>query len=88
MKATVLQGQSLLDIAVQTCGSVEAAFDLAVANNLDIDDKLIAGQELDAVSTTDTQIVNYYKNRNIKPATSATGERERTFDNSFDGTFF
>lgn len=65
----VVVKQSLLDIAIQCCGSVEAVFDIAVLNDLSITDELIVGQTIQCNKITDVNIANYYRNRNLKPAT-------------------
>lgn len=70
METIVLEGQSLLDIAIQTGGSVECIFDLAVRNNISITDSLQAGQVLDSPTIVNKQIADYYRQRNIHPATA------------------
>jgi len=65
----VLNNQSLFDIAIQEYGTVEAVFDLAMANGLGITDELNAGQEL-VVPVSDfvvPEIVNYYKKNGLHP---------------------
>ena len=74
-KIKVLNNQSLFDIAIQEYGTVEAVFDLAMANGLGITDELNAGQEL-AVPDSDfviPEIVAYYKKNGLHPATGSTG---------------
>ena len=68
-----LQGQSLFDIALQTTGSVEAAFDMALLNLIAITDDIEAGRELTKVSVINNQIASYYSDKNIKPATFIQG---------------
>ena len=46
MKTVVQAGQTLLDIAVQEYGTIEAAFMLARTNDMGITDTLQAGQEI------------------------------------------
>lgn len=74
MTFKVLNNQSLFDIAIQTLGSAEAAFDIALANNISITDDLEVGQTLQIPqAVTDyvrKQTVNYYKINDIKPATA------------------
>lgn len=62
--------QSLFDIAVQECGSVESIFGLCLQNNLSVTDDLLPGQELVIPGMYDGDIAGYFKNRNIRPATS------------------
>ena len=46
MKVTVLQNQTLSDIALQVYGSLEGVFTLAADNDLSVTDELKAGQVL------------------------------------------
>ncbi len=48
IKAVALEGQSLLDLALQECGSIEAAFDMAVQNGLSVTSELTSGQLLES----------------------------------------
>ena len=68
MNVKVLQGQSLFDIAIQHCGSVEAAFDLACENDLSLTSD-VSGLTLKSVLPVTGTIVKYYQNNNITPAT-------------------
>jgi len=42
----VSEGQTLLDIAVQYCGTADAQFDIAALNGIEVTDDLVPGQEL------------------------------------------
>ena len=68
----VLSGQSLFDIAIQSCGGTDAAFELAVLNGLNLMDDLIPGQELALPEVVNPDIALYFKNKNIQPATLIT----------------
>ena len=46
MKVTVMQGQSLVDIAMQVYGSAEGVFTLAKENGLSVTDEVSPGQVL------------------------------------------
>ncbi len=46
MKTVVQAGQTLLDIAIQEYGTIEAVFMLAKANDMSITDTLQAGRKL------------------------------------------
>lgn len=63
----VKDGQTLLDIALSECGVAEAAWDIALANDIAITDTP------DTVSLTllvgNKKIVAYYEANNIVPAT-------------------
>ncbi|MDR1199068.1 MAG: hypothetical protein LBK94_08690 [Prevotellaceae bacterium] len=73
MQVKVLNNQSLLDVAIQEMGSAEAAFDIALANSIDVTDDLQVGQILQIPQAASDyirkQTVNHYKINNIKPAT-------------------
>jgi 2',3'-cyclic-nucleotide 2'-phosphodiesterase (5'-nucleotidase family) len=76
MEIKILNGQSLLDIAVQHAGAPEAAFDLALKNGLSITGELTAGNMIEAVETANGNVAKYYAARNILPATDITGPAE------------
>ena len=80
-----LEGQSLLDVAVQTAGSVEAAIEMAAVNDLSITDDLTPAE----LRTTDVQnkaIASYYESNAIKPATAVT-DPGQIFEDIFNDTF-
>lgn len=84
-KIQPLEGQSVLDLAVQTAGSVEAAIAMATVNNLSVSDDI----EPAALFTTDVQnksIAGYYTSRSIKPATAVT-DKGQIFEDIFKDTF-
>ena len=68
MKA--LQGQSIFDIAIQTAGSIEAAFSMALLNDLNLTDDLDTISELKLSQVLNDTVSNYYLDKQIKPATS------------------
>lgn len=70
----VKERQTLLDIALQTSGSVEAVVDLALANGLSITDELSDGQVLEVVEVKDVAVVSRYEISGIFPATEASDE--------------
>ncbi len=59
----ITEGQSLIDVAVQELGNVEALFDLADANNVGITDLLTSGQALEVPITAllNGGIVAYFR---------------------------
>jgi len=68
----VLAGQSIFDMAIQHSGDVEAAFDLAFANDISITDERFVGEELLNIDVANRANFNYYSRRNLKPATGLT----------------
>ena len=74
MEVKVKDRQSLLDMAVQTAGSMEAAFDLAAANGVSLTDTLADGQVLDTVVAENADTVRRYSVQGIQPATVLSEE--------------
>ena len=72
----VESGQSLLDLAVQHCGSVEELLSLALANGLSPTGALIAGAEVFVGPPTNRAVANLFAVNGIKPATAITQEDE------------
>lgn len=72
VEISVLHNQSLLDIAIQEFGTIQTAFDIAVANGLDVTDALAPGTRLTLPSSNfeDREVAEYFKSRSIKPATA------------------
>ena len=74
MEVKVKDRQSLLDMAVQTAGSMEAAFGLAAANGVSLTDTLTDGQVLDTVAAENADTVRRYSVHGIQPATALSEE--------------
>lgn len=70
MKTKTVIQQSLFDLAIQMGGSVESVFDLALNNELSITGEIMPGYDMNADKTTNEQIIDYYRIKNITPATS------------------
>lgn len=70
----VLDNQSLFDIAIQECGGIEAMFSIAELNELAITDALTPGREMLVPEFMNKQIANYYRLKNLKPATGISVE--------------
>lgn len=76
-------------MAVQHCGSVEAAFDIALLNGISITDSIAPGTDLILPPVVDKDVVSYYANRGLVPATATDvvvsgGVFDETFDLTFD----
>lgn len=69
---TVSQRQSLLDLALQYGGSMEAAMEIAAINGVSITDDLQDGQQLAMPVPQNRDVTNYYVIHDICPATSIT----------------
>ena len=63
MKTTAKDRQTLLDVALQSCGHIETALTLAESNGLSLTDRLEDGQELtvpEPVAGGDARTVRLY----------------------------
>lgn len=71
VEVRISHNQSLLDIAIQEYGTIQAAFDLALANGLEVTDQLTPGMtlELPVSEYEDRDVAQYFKSRKIHPAT-------------------
>jgi len=69
-RVTVKQGQNIFDIAIQTAGSVSAAFSMAMLNGSSITDDLAIGDVLTVSTPADKGMLRYYRNAGIIPATA------------------
>ena len=87
MEIKVLNSQSLFDLAIQYAGAPEAAFDIAIENELSLTGELTTGQILAHESAKggkhesakggkheSANVAEYYANRRLFPATDITGE--------------
>lgn len=76
MQITTLHNQSLLDVAIRHCGTVEAVADIAILNNISITEDLIPGQliELPLKDYGNQEVINYFSVNKIDPATALTEE--------------
>ncbi len=84
MKVDVFNTQTILDICLQSTGTIESLFDILKLNNMDtlfIGDKT----QLEVIQPIKARTVNYYASNSIKPATeiNITG-RSFSSDFSFD----
>ena len=68
----ILPNQSLFDIAIQEYGSVEAVVAIAQSNDISVTEILIPGTEIKLPNDapTNQDILNYYIQHNIIPATA------------------
>ena len=90
LKVEVKDRQSLFDIALQVYVNTEGAYILAKENDLEVTDKLHAGQILSYSpdNVIDKRIVNQYKLNAIYPTTAFDFSVDgRIFDETFELTF-
>ena len=76
MKTVIVKsGQTLLDIALQEKGSLEAVEEMAALNGLSVTDELTAGMVLELpVSTCNKLFENFCKDNDVSPSTALTPE--------------
>jgi|26BtaG_2_1085354.scaffolds.fasta_scaffold01419_10 hypothetical protein len=71
MEVTVLNNQSVFDIAIQYCGSALASFEIAKLNQLQVTAELKPGQTLNIPNWKEGKdVANYFENRKHQPATA------------------
>ncbi|CDF80562.1 conserved hypothetical protein [Formosa agariphila KMM 3901] len=70
----------MLDIAIQEYGSINEMLDLAVANGLSISSVISTGTvlQIPGLEASEPSIQNYYKHKQLKPATSTNLETTDT----------
>lgn len=68
---TVMQGQSLLDIAIQHTGDLRHAFDIAIKNKMGLTTELTPGMLL-LIPNLENNFKNiqFYKRKNARPASA------------------
>lgn len=68
-QAAVMNGQTLFDIALQCCGSVEAAFDIAVLNDIEVTSCPAAGSVVTVPDRANRKVADYFGRNGVRPAT-------------------
>ncbi|MDD4394871.1 MAG: hypothetical protein PHQ33_03180 [Bacteroidales bacterium] len=75
--------QTIFDVALQACGSAEAAFDIARMNDISISELLPAGTilKIPEVDSSSKRVVDYYDNT-FYPATGEETSEEPESENA------
>jgi hypothetical protein len=76
----VYQGQSFLDKVLETTGSIENAFEMALLNGVSVTEDIGIGQELKVSPVTNKVIVDLFGEFN-KPATMVTAIQIELIEN-------
>jgi len=84
----IQESQSLIDAAIIECGSADAAFEVAILNNMSITDDLAIGFQLVPTNILDNGIYNYYKSKGLQPATGITNAEINDILEAGDGIEF
>lgn len=74
-----MDGQTLLDIVVQTTGSIEAVLEMAAINDISITDELKAGTSLVVSGVFNRTVADYFRVNGIIPK---TGIRQADVENA------
>jgi len=69
-KVTVQSGQTLWDIAVQHCGTADAALEIAALNGLLPTSQPKTGETIVVPEVENKKVVRYYAEHGIVPATA------------------
>ena len=79
----VVQSQSLLDLAIQEYGTIEAVIHLAFVNEISVTDELQPGAVLHTpeYNLKNDDVANYFAKKAILPATIISDEVELILDN-------
>lgn len=77
MQITILNNQTLFDLAIQVTGEALNAVKIAKSNNISVTEELIVGNEIfiDDHLLYDTNVINIYEKESVKPATDLTTEQ-------------
>lgn len=67
---TVQSGQSLWDIAVQHCGSADAALEIAALNGMVPTTQPKTGERLTVPNAENKKVVRYYEEHGLVPASA------------------
>jgi len=81
MEITARNNQSLFDIALMMYGSAEAAFDIALENDLSVTDELSSGTVLNITMPAKSKIAEYYVINEVKPATGLDTQSRTDLEN-------
>lgn len=65
---SVVQGQTVYDVALQHCGNQSAAIEVALLNGIDVTADLANGTTLQVPAVVDKRVVSYYTSNKIVSA--------------------
>ena len=73
-KINPLDRQSLIDVALQTRGSVEGALGMSIKNDIPVSGELAPDVELETAPVVDKLVLGRYEARGVRPATDISAE--------------
>lgn len=82
----VYSTQSILDICIQSTGTIESLFDMLKLNNMN-DLKIGMVQELNTIQPIKKRTVAFFKANNILTATDINRKKGRSFSSDFSRDF-
>lgn len=85
---TALSHQSILDLSLQHCGSLESAYALAEGNGISVTDDLTTGAQLSTPEVMDKDVTLHYGLNSIQPATHITNAEINDILNIGEGIEF
>lgn len=73
-EVTIKHNQSLLDLSIQSYGTIAAIIEMAALNDVSISDELIEGSalKLSEFENERVDIIDFYNKNQIKPVTALT----------------
>lgn len=74
--ATVQQGQNLMDVAIEKCGTAAALFELALLNGYSITEDVLVGTELDLPPVVNIGVAQYFADKQIVPASGELNNKQ------------
>lgn len=80
----VVARQTLIDIALQKCGTAESIFKVAAANGMQITDALVAGQEVIYTDVDVFDVADYFRKYQLFPASVSTAGADLLQDQGID----
>jgi hypothetical protein len=72
----IQQGQSLMDISIQKCGSATALFQLALLNGFSVTQDVPVGTEVLLPAVVNAGIAQYFEDKGIVPATAEAAAKK------------
>ena len=85
MKTIAKERETIADIALKECGSVEAMFDIARLNGIALSDEPQTGQNITLPTIYERQVVRYYNENSISPASGTADTLPQNTVISSDG---
>lgn len=76
MNIIAKDGQTLLDLQLIGCGSMESIIDTCIKNDRSVSEDIADGDLIEVGEVENTDVVRMYANRNYSPATALRSEEK------------